>query len=237
MANAKKILDAIVAYMNLKNYADLANFLGVAPSTISTWIARGRVNEDKIFRLCKGVRYEWLLTGEGPMLEPGYGAGSGNLQPLSGESSASTGQQENTEPSNVSPAPPEHHKPNMVPLISWVQAGGWEYAADPFQPGDADRWLDTTATKSKNAFALTVHGDSMEPEFTEGDIIIVDPEREPVSGSYIIAKNGAEATFKQFVMDGQSVLLKPLNGRYPIRDMTGIEFRVVGVVVEKRKRY
>jgi len=28
-----------------------------------------------------------------------------------------------------------------------------------------------------------------------------------------------------------------LNVRYPIRDMTGIEFRIVGVVVEKRKRY
>jgi len=25
--------------------------------------------------------------------------------------------------------------------------------------------------------------------------------------------------------------------RYPNRDMTGIEFRIVGVVVEKRKRY
>lgn len=77
----------------------------------------------------------------------------------------------------------------------------------------------------------------MEPEFTDGDIIIADPERDPVSGSYIVARNGAEATFKQFVMDGQSVFLKPLNERYPIRDMTGIEIRIVGVVVEKKKRY
>ena len=141
------------------------------------------------------------------------------------------------EPPNVAPAPANRSQPNLVPLISWVQAGDWQFAADPFQPSDADEWLDTTATRSEHAFALSVRGDSMEPEFTEGDIIIVDPEREPVSASYIVAKNGAEATFKQFVMDGQSVFLKPLNSRYPIRDMTGIEFRIVGVVVEKRKRY
>ena len=29
----------------------------------------------------------------------------------------------------------------------------------------------------------------------------------------------------------------PLNERYQIRDMTGIEFGIVGVMVEKRKRY
>lgn len=78
----------------------------------------------------------------------------------------------------------------------------------------------------------------MAPEFTDGDIIVVDPDKTPANGNYIIAKNGTtEVTFKQLVIDGQSVFLKPLNDRYPIRDMTGIEFRIVGVVVEKRKRY
>lgn len=77
----------------------------------------------------------------------------------------------------------------------------------------------------------------MEPEFIEADIVTVDPGRQAVSGSYVIAKNGDEATFKQLVIDGASVYLKPLNSRYPIKDMTGIEFRIIGVVVEKRKRY
>lgn len=129
-------------------------------------------------------------------------------------------------------------KPSInIPLISWVQAGEWQFAADPFQPGQADEWIETSATSSENAYALTVHGDSMEPEFREGDIIIIDPRRRAENGSYVIVKNGVEATFKQFVTDGLSVFLKPLNDRYPIRDMTGIEFRIVGVVVEKRKRY
>jgi SOS-response transcriptional repressor LexA len=178
----------------------------------------------------------WILAGKNPenWEAPNRAAGEMTLPKptISGTASSTP-----PEPPNVAPAPPNRRQLNLVPLISWVQAGGWKEVADPFQPGDADEWLDTTATRSEHAFALSVRGDSMEPEFTEGDIIIVDPEREPVSGSYIIAKNGAEATFKQFVMDGQSVFLKPLNSRYPIRDMTGIEFKIVGVVVEKRKRY
>jgi len=141
------------------------------------------------------------------------------------------------EPPNVCLILLDRRPTKVVSRISWVQAGDWKEVSDPYQPGDAEQWLDTTAMSCEHPFALTVHGDSMEPEFVEGDIIIVDPEREAVSGSYIIAKNGAEATFKLFVMGGQSVFLKPLNKHYPIRDMTRIEFRIVGVVVEKRKRY
>jgi SOS-response transcriptional repressor LexA len=77
----------------------------------------------------------------------------------------------------------------------------------------------------------------MAPEFVEGDVIIVDPERVPTSGSYVVVKNGAEATFKQYIRDGESHFLKPLNDRYPIKEISGPGFKIVGVVVEKRKKY
>ncbi|MCZ4058067.1 S24 family peptidase [Pantoea sp. LMR881] len=39
----------------------------------------------------------------------------------------------------------------------------------------------------------------MEPDFKEGDVIIVDPEIEPVPGEFVVAKNGEhEATFKKY---------------------------------------
>lgn len=59
----------------------------------------------------------------------------------------------------------------------------------------------------------------MEPEFLVGDIVTVDPGREAINGSYVIAKNEEEATFKQLVIDGNNVYLKPLNTRYPIKDL------------------
>ncbi len=141
------------------------------------------------------------------------------------------------EPQNFESAPYPPYKPHRIPVISWIQAGDWQDAADPFQPGDADDWIITVETDSLNAFALTVCGDSMEPIFTEGDIVTVDPDLESKNGDYVVAKNGNEATFKQLIFDGESVFLKPANERYPIKDMTGVEFIVVGVVVEKRQKF
>jgi SOS-response transcriptional repressor LexA len=60
------------------------------------------------------------------------------------------------------------------------------------------------------------------------------PGLEVVSGDYVIAKNGKQATCKQFIVDGSNIYLKTVNNRYPIKDMTGIEMKIVGVVVEKR---
>ncbi|BCO09237.1 hypothetical protein GF1_16130 [Desulfolithobacter dissulfuricans] len=130
-----------------------------------------------------------------------------------------------------------------VPLISWTRAGEWAGRTDPSHSDDDEEWVPTLSRVSPDAFALRVEGDLMEPEFREGDIIVVDPAREPVSGSFVVARvdNGpdgnGETTLKQFVKDGGCIYLKPLNYRYPIMDMTGREFRIVGVVVEKRKEY
>lgn len=129
---------------------------------------------------------------------------------------------------------------SKVPLISWVQAGECQPALNPYEPGDAAEWIETEINVTKNSYALTVRGDSMEPLFPEGSIIIVDPDRQATHGSFVIARidDSGEATFKQLVIDGGLTYLKPLNDRYPIiridRDST-----ICGVVVEmiQRRRF
>jgi len=137
---------------------------------------------------------------------------------------------------NISPEPPLIKK---IPVISWARAGKWQDAGDQFYPDDVDDWIHTTATSHPEAFALIVKGDSMEPLFLAGETIIVDPGREAMNGSYVIAKNGDnEATFKQLVMDGPNIYLRPLNTElYKQWDMTGVAFRIIGVVVAKEQRY
>ena len=61
-----------------------------------------------------------------------------------------------------------------VPLLNWVRVGQWHEASDAFQAGDADEWIESDV-KDAHVFALRVKGDSMEPEFNEGDIIVVNP--------------------------------------------------------------
>lgn len=122
--------------------------------------------------------------------------------------------------------------PGMVPVISWVQAGGWKTVCDNYQPGDGEEWVSPSRQVSKCAFALRVHGTSMEPEFREGDVIIVDPGIQHESGSLVVARlNGAdEATFKKLVRDGDRTYLEPLNSRYQPLDITGRDVTICGVV-------
>ncbi|MDI6801715.1 MAG: S24 family peptidase [Thermodesulfovibrionales bacterium] len=80
----------------------------------------------------------------------------------------------------------------------------------------------------------------MEPEFVTGDIIIVNPHIEAKPGDFVIVRNedNSEATFKQLKEYGDTVVLHPLNSKYPdIELKKGTKYRVVGKVVKKEKKY
>lgn len=114
-----------------------------------------------------------------------------------------------------------------VPLISWVQAGAWCDAADPFQPGDAESWYPCPKKHGPRTFALRVRGPSMfnkdgKPSFEEGDIIFIDPDAEPQPNSRVMQscvivrlEDRQEATFKQLITEGEQRWLKALNRDWP----------------------
>jgi SOS-response transcriptional repressor LexA len=124
-----------------------------------------------------------------------------------------------------------------VPVVTWVTAGIWREVCDAFEPGDADEWIESDV-KGRNVFALRVTGDSMEPEFKEGEVIIVNPHLEAAPNDYVVVKNRDEqATFKQLKKYGPRWVLHPLNPKYPDQEVKRGDFRVIGRVVKKEKRY
>lgn len=125
----------------------------------------------------------------------------------------------------------------QVPLISDVQAGAFKEHVDNFHPGDGGmEMIPTTVPVKRYTFALRVSGDSMEPEFKEGMILVIEPELDPLPGDYVVAKNGDGATtFKQLVKDGEDWYLKPVNPRYPIKPLG--DSVVIGVLRAVEKRY
>lgn len=129
--------------------------------------------------------------------------------------------------SNVSPGPDIR---GAVPLLSSVQAGAFKEILDSdYSGGDGVTMIPTTVPVNRYTFALRVQGDSMEPRFTEGMLLIVEPELDAQHGDYVIVKNGSDETvFKQLVKDGADWFLKPLNPRYPIKPL-GAD-TIVGVV-------
>jgi SOS-response transcriptional repressor LexA len=126
---------------------------------------------------------------------------------------------------------------HRVPVISWVTAGKWKEVCDAFEPGDADEWLQTDV-RGKNVFALRVVGDSMEPEFKEGEVVIVSPHVEAQPGDYVVVKDPEEkATFKQLKKYGKRWVLHPLNPNYEDQEVPRGKFKIIGKVVKKEKRY
>ncbi len=86
-----------------------------------------------------------------------------------------------------------------VPLISYVRGRGSRRKKNPIEAFDGSlEYILTDNEVSDFTFALRIEGDSMEPDFKAGDVIIVDPEVEPTPGEFVVAKNGgAQATFKK----------------------------------------
>jgi DNA polymerase V len=63
-------------------------------------------------------------------------------------------------------------------------------------------------------YALRVLGDSMEPEFPDGCVIIIDPGHTPRDGSYVVVEYAGDVFFRQLAIDGERRFLKPLNPQY-----------------------
>lgn len=84
------------------------------------------------------------------------------------------------------------------------------------------------------AYALMVLGDSMLPEFEDGDVVVVEPEGLAKDGSYVIAFHNEEYIFRQLHIQNGAYSLVALNDAYPAQDVPGIDV-VKGVVIQKTK--
>ncbi len=120
-----------------------------------------------------------------------------------------------------------------IPVISWTQAGHWREVVEI--SGEYDEYVETD---SKGVFGLRVMGDSIEPEFHEDDIIVINPYLKQEHNNYIVVCNEeGEATFKQLKKYGRTRVLHPLNSEYDDIELNkDIKYSVVCIVVEKIKK-
>ncbi|EKD1774709.1 TPA: S24 family peptidase [Klebsiella pneumoniae] len=125
-----------------------------------------------------------------------------------------------------------------IPILSYVQAGQCTEARDYTNMEGEFEYVLADADVPETCFALRIDGDSMQPEFKEGDIVIIDPDLYPAPGEFVVAKNnGHEATFKKYRPLGIGVEdfeLVPLNPDYPVLRSAELPLRVIGVMIEHR---
>lgn len=81
-------------------------------------------------------------------------------------------------------------------------------------------------------YALRVLGDSMAPEFTEGEVIVIEPGSSCEAGSYVIALDEDEYVFRMLAIDNDQLYLRPLNAVYPAIKIDN-KGQIVGRIISK----
>ncbi len=106
-----------------------------------------------------------------------------------------------------------------VPIINSVAAGYPQVFTDLDYPTSvADDYIRCPDVHDPHAFAARVVGDSMEPNYREGDIVIFAPSQPARSGDdcFVRFTEDRGTTFKRLYQDRERTLrLQPLNNRYP----------------------
>jgi SOS-response transcriptional repressor LexA len=229
--------------------------IALAKSTISSIEAGNRVlNERTIKLICQefNVDEEWLRTGEGDMfttdnkindffatlglgfeldrtdktlimeylrLEPAQRKAVKAI--LKRMASSIDEEQEDTEEEETGYA--------YYPTRSGRIAGGHPILAIEEQG-------QTVGTNIRCDVALDVVGDSMAPDYPNGSTILVKHQEELVNGDLgvILICDGAEmaeATFKRFYQEGDTVILKPINPAHDPQMYPAKKIRIYGKVV------
>lgn len=94
----------------------------------------------------------------------------------------------------------------------------------------------------KQYFGLRVKGNSMEPDYLDGDTLILEKVDDCESGNEcVVMVNGSDGTFKKVLKNENGIILQPLNPEYqPIfytnEQIKNLPVRIIGKVVELRRK-
>jgi len=97
--------------------------------------------------------------------------------------------------------------------------------------------LQGTGCSMHEPYALQVLGPDMEPEFPDKCVVIIEPTQECRSGMHVFAEVEGVRWFRQYRRDtdGREWLLA-LNQQFPSIELTGLEWTVLGVIIQRNIR-
>ena len=102
-----------------------------------------------------------------------------------------------------------------LPVLSWTQAG------QAVEPGEIPRDWDEVVPSDvpdERAFGVRLRGDSMAPQYSDGDIAILLPSTVPVNGDTVVANLKNQGVFCKIMhvqLDKNLVKLSSYNPAYP----------------------
>lgn len=135
------------------------------------------------------------------------------------------------DPSNAIRVPVLGTIPAGIPLEAITDILDWEEIPASMAKGE------------KEYFALQVKGNSMYPEYRDGDVVIVRKQEDCESGQDVVAMvNNDDATFKRFKRTAKGIMLQAINPEYESyiftpEEVENLPVKVLGVVAELRRKF
>ena len=127
----------------------------------------------------------------------------------------------------------------MIPLIGMTQAGAGRYFTDDGMPAGGPGWeeVEFPDLSNEKVFALEVQGDSMEPLYRDGDVLIVSPTANVRKGDRVVVRTTAgEVTAKELKRrTAKSIELRSLNAAHPDRVIPASEIAWLARVMWARQ--
>ena len=207
--------------------ADVAKTTGIHPSTFSDW-KKGKSSPkyDKIQKIAEffGVEPDWL----------------------SGKSEFKTKKEMLQHFDDVYNTPALQsdvfrlEKGMKIPVLGEVAAGTPIFAEENYIGSEE---ISEELASTGEFFGLRIHGDSMSPRISDGDIVIVRQQDDAESGDIVIVLiNGDSATCKKLMKYTDGISLLSFNPAYEPMTFTNKEIedkpvRIIGKVVENRQKY
>jgi SOS-response transcriptional repressor LexA len=124
------------------------------------------------------------------------------------------------------------------PLIGWSDAKDWPKNKTQLKHGNKLQYPVNNIVLNGDCYMLMIEDKSMvnymeARGFQEGKFIIVDPKKKYDNGDFVVAQknNMSKLLFRQYINDGESEYLNPLNiAHYKRIDMSP-DIKICGVVV------
>lgn len=116
-----------------------------------------------------------------------------------------------------------------IPLFDLPVSAGFGNRMDTYEPSEP--YITTNPIAD---FALKISGDSMEPQYTSGDIVLIKKQNTLENAQIGIVAIDDEVFCKKIITTEDAPLLVSLNKKYPPRKVTESErFEVFGIVIDK----
>jgi SOS-response transcriptional repressor LexA len=159
----------------------------------------GRIpKSDELFRLSRelGVTMEYLLTGK----------------EVRTNHERETSVSQTGKVHDVELPYPTTRRERRIPVVGWAHAGE---AAD-YEELPAS-WQDRIPTdcRDERAFGVRLEGESMMPDFKDGDLLVLMPSEEVYSGALAVVRLEAGGVlFRRVEIRAERLVLVPLNPQY-----------------------